>query len=295
MLRLLNTSSTGFMRKVTAEPLAILSIVSALMLPVVATAQSLDQTTCLLKPHQLVQLGSPVAGLLVEEKVDRGDVVQAGQVVASLESSVEAATVSLDRVKASNDNAILAEQEELALNQRNAGRKQSLAQAQIVNANSLDELQTKVRESELKIREAVTEQRIAQLTALRSAAQLALKQIHTPIDGVITERKLSPGEYVYEQTPIMTIAQINPLNVELVLPADRYGSIHVGDQALVKPADPVGGSYEAQVVVVDPVIDAASSTFGVRLLLPNPTARIPAGLRCSVVWRSAPQAARTTP
>jgi membrane fusion protein (multidrug efflux system) len=198
-------------------------------------------------------------------------------------------------VKASNDTAILAEQEELALNQRNAGRKQSLAQSQIVNANSLDELQTKVRESELKIREAVTEQRIAQLTASRSAAQLALKQIRASVDGVVTERKLSPGEYVYEQTPIMTIAQIDPLNVELVLSADRYGSIRVGDRALVQPAQPVGGSYEAQVVVVDPVIDAASSTFGVRLLLPNPGTRIPAGLRCGVVWHSAPQATRTTP
>ena len=282
-------------RQEAAHPLAVLGVAVALLLPLSARAQGMDATTCLLKPHQLAQLGSPVAGLLVDEKVERGDVVQAGQVVASLESSVEAATVSLDRVKASNDNAILAEQEELALNQRNVSRKQSLAQNQIVNANSLDELQTKVREAELKVREAVTEQRIAQLTAARSAAQLALKQIRTPFDGVITERKLSPGEYVYEQTPIMTVAQIDPLNVELVLPADRYGSIHVGDRALVKPAEPVGGSYEAQVVVVDPVIEAASSTFGVRLLLPNPGARIPAGLRCSVVWRAAPQAMRTNP
>ena len=271
------------------------AILLSALLPVAAAAQGLDGVTCLLKPHEVVQLGSPVAGLLVAETVDRGDVVHAGQVVASLESSVEAATVALDRVKAANDSALLAEQEELALNQRNASRKQSLAQSQIVNANSLDELQTKVRQSELKIREAATEQHIAQLTAMRSAAQLALKQIHASVDGVVTDRKLSPGEYVYEQTPIMTIAQIDPLNVELVLPADRYGSIHVGDQARVQPAQPVGGSYDARVVVVDPVIDAASSTFGVRLLLPNPEPRIPAGLRCSVAWLPTAQATRTTP
>ena len=265
------------------------------LLPHLAAAEALDGVTCLLKPHEVVQLGSPVAGLLVAETVDRGDAVHAGQVVASLESSVEVATLALDRVKALNDAAILAEQEELALNQRNVSRKQSLAQSQIVNANSMDELQTKVRQSELKIREATTEQHIAQLTAARSAAQLALKQVHASVDGVVIERKLSAGEYVYEQTPIMTIAQIDPLNVELVLPAERYGSIHIGDRAQVRPAQPVGGSFPAQVVVVDPVIDAASNTFGVRLLLPNPETRIPAGIRCGVTWQPAPQATRTAP
>jgi multidrug efflux pump subunit AcrA (membrane-fusion protein) len=63
----------------------------------------------------------------------------------------------------------------------------------------------------------------------------------------------------------------------------------------VQPAEPVGGSVAARVVVVDPVIDAASNTFGVRLLLPNPDTRIPAGIRCGVTWQPTPQATRTTP
>jgi multidrug efflux pump subunit AcrA (membrane-fusion protein) len=87
----------------------------------------------------------------------------------------------------------------------------------------------------------------------------------------------------------MTIAQIDPLNVELVLPLQRYGSIKPGAAALVHPAAPVGGVYEAKVQVVDPVIDAASDTFGVRLLLPNPAGVIPAGIRCDVEWRDESQ------
>jgi multidrug efflux pump subunit AcrA (membrane-fusion protein) len=43
------------------------------------------------------------------------------------------------------------------------------------------------------------------------------------------------------------------------------------------------GTYQAKVVVVDKVIDAASGTMGVRLQLPNPDNKIPAGIRCSVV------------
>jgi prepilin-type N-terminal cleavage/methylation domain-containing protein len=43
-------------------------------------------------------------------------------------------------------------------------------------------------------------------------------------------------------------------------------------------------SYQAQVVVVDKVIDAASGTLGVRLQLANPDNKIPAGIQCGVVF-----------
>ncbi len=40
--------------------------------------------------------------------------------------------------------------------------------------------------------------------------------------------------------------------------------------------------FVARVVVVDPVVDAASGTVGIRLELPNPNYRLPAGLKCKV-------------
>jgi multidrug efflux pump subunit AcrA (membrane-fusion protein) len=48
------------------------------------------------------------------------------------------------------------------------------------------------------------------------------------------------------------------------------------------PEAPVGGRHAATVAVVDRVVDAASGTFGIRLLLPNPDLALPAGLRCRV-------------
>ena len=43
-----------------------------------------------------------------------------------------------------------------------------------------------------------------------------------------------------------------------------------------------GAIHQATVALVDPMGDAASGTFGVRLRLPNPERRIPAGLKCRV-------------
>jgi multidrug efflux pump subunit AcrA (membrane-fusion protein) len=98
----------------------------------------------------------------------------------------------------------------------------------------------------------------------------------------VTERKLSPGEHVYEQTPILTLAEINPLFVELVVGAQYYKQFKVGMTAQVRLSEPVGGTYTVRADVVDPVIDPASNTFRVRLVLPNPNNAIPAGLHCSV-------------
>ena len=242
-------------------------------------------STCIIKPHASVQLGSAISGVLFATLVDRGDTVAKGQVVAQLESSIEQATLALDRTRASNDAAIKVEQADRDLIAREAERKRFLVDQKIANLNSLDELQTKVREGELRIQQAQMEQRLAQLTADRSERALALKQIRSPIDGVVIERRLSAGEYIHEQTSIMTIAQIDPLNVELVLPLNRYGSVRIGSTGIVHPVEPVGGAYPAKVEVVDPVIDAASNTFGVRLILPNPLRAIPAGIHCTVEWR----------
>jgi RND family efflux transporter MFP subunit len=267
--------------------LASLSVTQALA-EVSATGESAP-STCIIKPHVTVQLGSAISGMLSSTSVDRGDTVKQGQIVAQIESSVEQATLALDRARASNDTAIKVETADMELVAREAERKQFLVDKKIANLNSLDELQTKVREGELRIQQAKMDRQLATLTAGRSESALALKQIRSPVDGVVIDRKLSAGEYIYEQTSIMTIAQIDPLNVELVLPLDRYGSIRVGSTAIVHPAAPVGGAYAAVAEVVDPVIDAASDTFGVRLILPNPDHTIPAGIRCTVEWRDGNQ------
>ena len=248
--------------------------------------------TCIIKPHVSVQLGSAVSGVLSATLVDRGDRVTRGQIVAQIESSVEQATLALDRIRAANDSAIKVEQADMELNMREADRKKSLVDKGIANQNSLDELETKVREGELRVQQARTEQHLAALTAERSERSLALKQIRSPVDGVVIERKLSAGEYIYEQTSIMTIAQVDPLNVELVLPLERYGQVKIGSMATVHPVAPVGGSFAATVAVVDSVIDAASDTFGVRLMLPNPDDLIPAGIRCTVEWPNENQVPR---
>jgi RND family efflux transporter MFP subunit len=251
-------------------------------IPALAAGISADVSNCLVKPRRVIQLGSPVFGALSNVYVDRGDVVKKDQVLARLNSTVEEMQVALDKFRATNTTQIEAAKVDLAWNQRELDRRRQLAGNMFSKANDIDEYITKVDQDQLAIRKAQADLETAKLEAARSDAQLQLKILTSPVNGVVTEIKLSPGEFIYEQTPIMTLAEVDPLNIDLVVPAEVYHSVKIGAIGEVHLNPPVDATFPARVDVIDPVIDAASDTFRIRLILPNPGNAIPAGIKCSV-------------
>jgi RND family efflux transporter MFP subunit len=239
-----------------------------------------DSSACLVKPKQVVQLGSSVFGVLAELKVERADVVARGQVLGKLDTTIEEAQLALDQLKAQNTAPLRAAQADLAWNQRELARRQKLAENMWSKANDIDESRTKVAQDEIAIDKAQDERKIAELEAAKSQAHYNLKLIRSPFDGVVTEVKLQPGEYIYETTPVLTLAQVDPLIVDLVLPGKLYGSVRLGENVELRLMFPVDKTVRSKIEIVDPIIDAASDTFRVRLALANPGNAIPAGIRC---------------
>lgn len=208
---------------------------------------------CLLEPHMSLKIGSPVPGALSNVFVDRGDLVKKGQLVARIDSRVQIADMEVSKERA-----------EYA--KRRVGRNEELVRDELMSAQEQDDMVTDAALAELELSERET--------------LVEIRNIRSPVSGVVVERFKGPGEYVQE-TDIMEIAQIDPLNVEVVMPVRFFGSVRKGSTAQVTLEPPVGGTYEAKVKIIDSVIDAASGTFGVRLEIPNPGYKIPAGLRCT--------------
>ena len=129
-----------------------------------------------------------------------------------------------------------------------------------------------------KARESST---LAKLELKKAQALLNRCSIKSAISGVVLERYVSPGEYVNNQ-PLLRVAQIDPLLVEVIVPAQIFGKITPGMLATIVPELPEYGERTATVTIVDRVIDPASNTFGVRLKLPNAERLLPSGLRCLV-------------
>jgi RND family efflux transporter MFP subunit len=237
---------------------------------------------CVIEAQQLVKLASPVVGIIARLDVDRGDFVHRGQFLGKLEDSVEEASAALAKAKATNDFPIKSIQARLDFLRRKHERANQLVAREAASQATLDEAASDAKVAEQQLKEAELNLNLAQLEFSRTETLLRQRTLQSPIDGLVVERLLVPGEYRNEQSPILTLAEIDPLRVEVFVPIRYYGKIHVGSEAQVRPEAPVGGIYNAKVTVVDRVMDAASGTLGVRLRLPNPDFTLPAGVRCKV-------------
>jgi RND family efflux transporter MFP subunit len=235
---------------------------------------------CLIQPKMVLKLGTPVPGLISEVLVDRGAILKKGDVVARIESSVEAATVSLAKMRAENDSAIRSGRTKMEFQRRKEDRTKQLRKNENVSIAIADEAETAARVAEIELNEAEVNLQLAQLELARASELLRQRTILSPINGVVVARMLGPGEYAFDQAQLVTVSQIDPLNVEVFVPLSQFGKIRAGMPAEIFPEEPIGGRYNATVTIVDHVFDAASGTIGIRLELPNPDYALPAGLKC---------------
>jgi RND family efflux transporter MFP subunit len=250
-----------------------------------AVAQEKDATeefACLIQPKMVLKLGTPVPGLLSDVLVDRGAIIKKGDVIARLESGVEETALSLAKARAVNDATVRSNRVKMEFQRRKEERTKQLRKNENISVSLADEAETAARVAEIDLDESKVNLELAQLEMARASEVLNQRTIRSPINGVVVSRALGPGEYAFDQAHLVTVSQIDPLNVEVYLPLSLFGRIHLGDIAEVYLEQPVGGRYAATVTIVDHVFDAASGTIGVRLEIPNPDYRLPAGLKCQV-------------
>ncbi|WP_269930481.1 efflux RND transporter periplasmic adaptor subunit [Aminobacter sp. HY435] len=267
------------------------------MKPVFAAALLLSQAVsaahaesrifdCVAEPAQRVAVGSPVTGLLASVRVGRGDEVKRGEELARLESTVEEANVALATAQANARENLESQRTRLDLAEANLDRSLKLVNSGTVTQSKIDELQAIVA---IARRDLVTEElrlKVAAIELERQKALLARQSIKSPIDGVVVEQNLRAGEFVRQDSAIMTVAQTNPLHVEAYVPTELWGKITKGSHGTVSLDHPAGTRIDAEVTVVDRIFDAASGTFSIRLALPNADAMIPAGQRCKVSFEA---------
>jgi len=215
-----------------------------------------ERFECLVEPYLEVNVSSGVLGVVEEVLVDRGDVVKSGQVLVRLKSDLERASYDLAQARA-----------EFAA--RNVERNRELYLKQMISIHEKDEMETELHLLQLELSEA--------------EERLKLRTIKSPLNAVVVKRFFSAGEFVQNE-PILALAQVDPLRIEVAVPVRLYGEIQVGMTASVQWEVPVGHVKRARVTIVDPVVDAASGTIGVRLELPNKSFELPAGTKCHVTF-----------
>jgi len=262
--------------------LGLAAIVSAMQ----AAAQGSSHYDCLIEARQQVDVRSSAEGVIEQVLVRRGDVVRKGELLAKLASGPEIAALNLARSRATMEGELKAAEARVEITRKKWERAEELHKRSFVSANAKDEAEAEYRLAQEQARAVREGRTLAELEVKRAEEVLGQRSIHSPVNGVVVALLLNPGELASsnQKDPILRLMEIDPLNVELVLPLSQFGKIKTGQRARVIPEQPVGGNHGAVVEVVDSTLDAASGTFGVRLRLPNPNGRIPAGVKCRVTF-----------
>jgi len=264
---------------------AALLAAAAALSPILAASRALSAEpqhfVCQVLASERVELASPVDGVLDAVLVDRGAVVHKGDVVATLNTVIQRVQVDLAKARAGSDAQLRAKKEKHEFEARKLGRNNELVKQRLVSANDIDQLKTDTAVAAMDVATVEESLAVAKLEYQKAKAELDIRSVRSPIDGIVTERRLSAGELVRDK-PIMVIAKTDPLHAEVSLPVSYFGAIVAGTKAEIVFSVPGLPTREATASLVDRFIDAASNTFGVRFVVPNPDNEIPAGTKCEV-------------
>jgi RND family efflux transporter MFP subunit len=236
------------------------------------------------QPSRVIHLGAATDGLVSKVFVDRGDPVHAGQVVAQLDAAVPRANAELARARANGTATKDVIEAKIADLQRRLKQYEALLADGFRTSEEVDTLRTELSIEELNLVIEAERTALNVLEVARAEAIVAQGTLESPISGVVLERFLSPGEFFSKsgQSEVLTLAQLDPLFVELHVPVDLFDEVVVGTSATVQLDAPGNPRQTAEVIVKDRTVDTASRTFRVRLSISNPDNRLPSGLRCRV-------------
>jgi len=155
----------------------------------------------------------------------------------------------------------------------------------------LDALMAVSKQQELK--SAAGQLQSAKGKYLGASAQLSYSEIRSPINGVVTDRSLYPGEMAAAGTPLLTVMDTSSVIARAHIPQDQAALLKLGDKATITV--PGAGSDEAEpiegkVTVVSPALDPNSTTVEVWVQAKNPKGLLRPGtsVQISMLARSVP-------
>src|SRR5882724_6404861 len=256
-------------------------------------ARTVSATGTLAADDQVV-LGTKVAGRLAEITVDLGTRVKRGQVIGRLdqsdfklrveqaEASLQQARVRLGLAATGSDERIDPEQTAIVRQARamlddarlTRDRSVKLAQQDLIARAQLDSAEASLQvaegryqdaQEEVRNRQAIIAQRRSELDLARQ--QLSDTLILSPIDGAVSLKQASVGEYLAAGAPIATLVRTHPLRLRVPVP-ERDAGVRVG-HAVTLTVEGDSTVYRGRVVRLSPIVQEQNRTLLVEAEVPN--------------------------
>mgnify|MGYP001244693646 CR=1 FL=1 len=244
--------------------------------------------------------------------VDKGSRVHAGQLLAELEDTdlqgaltenaggyQQAEAAYQTAVAKARQDATVAKEEfdqqkkvyesRQALYKQGAVSAKDVADAQIALTQARGQYEAAQKQYDLKAAEG--QLNAAKGKTASAAAQLSYTRIVSPINGVVTDRPLYPGETAPSGSPVLTVMDLSQVVARAHVAQPEAAELKIGDAATISaPGQDI--NIPGKVSLVSPALDANSTTVEIWVQAANPQGKLKAGssVRVSIVSETVPAA-----
>jgi RND family efflux transporter MFP subunit len=261
------------------------------------------EATGTLAARERIALAMRVTGRLQEVKVDLGDLVRRGDVIAQIDPTdlriaVQQATAALQQARirlglpAEGNSETVVEAQTPTVRQANATllearlrreRAQLLFDQKLIPPSDLEAAQAAYQVADSRYQDAIEEirNRQAQLAQRRADLEMARQQLTyavltAPADGAVVERVASAGQFISAGSPVASIVTIHPLRLRLPVPERAAAHVRAGQRVRLR-LDQETQAFYGTVTRLSPAIDEESRTLMVEAEVPNESGRLRPG------------------
>ena len=122
----------------------------------------------------------------------------------------------------------------------------------------------------------------AELDVRRAEVDLRQTRITAPFAGQVANVKVVPGQWVTTGTELATLVDLDPIKVEVQVLESEVGMLAPGGRAAVAFAAFPGETFDGRIQTINPLVEQATRTARVTVLVPNPARRILPGMYARV-------------
>ena len=249
-------------------------------------------------------VAAEITGKVVEVLVDEGMVVQAGQVVARLDSVLAEKDLALAQSRVETaDAAIAAISADLDDANRILSRVRSLSQKNFASEADLTKAEARAAVLAAQLRQTQSQRDTARLDAQRAAAVLDKHQIRAPFGGVVVDRSAQPGEMIsplsagggFTRTGVCTIVDMDSIEIEVDVNEAFIGRVAAGNLVTAVLDAYPDWTIPASVIAIVPTANRDKATVRVRIGFQRKDPRILPDMAVKVTFREDGAAAKAQP
>jgi membrane fusion protein (multidrug efflux system) len=218
-----------------------------------------------LKPGEEIIISSQIDGILKELNVQEGSMVSKGMLLARIDDTDY--RLELNRAEA----AMRQMEASLANLKVEFERKDALYKEGLVSRQQYDDVVTRRLLAEGEVDRA------------RGALDLAREKltktkIYAPMVGAIKEKKVTPGDYIRNGTPLLQLTLNNPVKLSFTVTEKDIGRLKPGQECLFKVDAFPEREFKGKLNVIYPNLEERTRSLQVEAVVPNPHMLLKPGL-----------------